>query len=710
MILEFLSLLLLNQIIGDCILQYDRIFFKRDAERFTLLEQFVFSLILGMLMSGLLTLIVVAFIPFNYYVFLLLNALFIFITIVVNRGRIYGFFYWQIYESIKHKKFDDKTKRYYLKFGAFLIGIILLNLYIRSFIYDIRNIDLLPFADRALSTIRNGLNFNFSNYLFNHKFPFKTYFFSIILIPFYAINPSEWLNIVGVYLSSLQIFLFFILIFILLHIITPKFNIIPVFFITTATVVFLSWFSYFLPTNFTIILFLTFLLFLFNQKIKSLFIGTLLLYFTFIIHPSSTLILYTLPLVLTILLNLRFEPDKLVPSYYKKKEKLISFLKKNKSKMIIGFISLFLILFLFLVINSSFIQDIWNKYIRYSSYNTTLPTPILWRKLTLGFWITLFVLIFFVYLYKRKNSPNKNYLILFFVLFTVYLTIYLLFPELLNDIIRTLYSEFRFIIYLDISLLILIPILLFFIKRDYDLFYRNNFMGVLKRNKKVIREHFIKKKSVFRNLVIRIYLIFKKKNKKYREFINFSNIIYLLTILSLIFYCLLKTIPNYQKRYYHKYFEEFWYDEYSNAFIFLNNIALGYETYMFNQNNPYSHMNAHVSTYMEDVRCVDFNQANFYMNDLKYQTNNSNYQAFQNFVFNESKLIENDENLPIYLKVVKTVDYIIIDSFLNPNLCKLMENDTTHFTKIFEIPIVNSIIILLNSLNPNMHVYIFKTN
>jgi hypothetical protein len=180
----------------------------------------------------------------------------------------------------------------------------------------------------------------------------------------------------------------------------------------------------------------------------------------------------------------------------------------------------------------------------------------------------------------------------------------------------------------------------------------------------------------------------------------------------------LKAIPNYNKRYYHKYFEEFWFDEYSYAAEFLDSITLGYETYMFNINTGYSHMWPHLHTYLGDLRCINFNQAKDYYNDDSYQSNNSEYQNFLNFVFNKTKLINNLQanykNLPGYLKITKNLDYILIDSFSNPNLCELMLNDTTHFKNIFQCRIFNLIflfnsIILRNPNSLNISVFIFQT-
>jgi hypothetical protein len=85
---------------------------------------------------------------------------------------------------------------------------------------------------------------------------------------------------------------------------------------------------------------------------------------------------------------------------------------------------------------------------------------------------------------------------------------------------------------------------------------------------------------------------------------------------------------------------------------------------------------------------------------------------FLEFVFNSSKFINNLQanykNLPAYLKFAKTVDYILIDEIYNPNLCKLMLNDTLHFDNIFELRITN-LIFLLNSYSLDVSLYIFKT-
>jgi hypothetical protein len=133
---------------------------------------------------------------------------------------------------------------------------------------------------------------------------------------------------------------------------------------------------------------------------------------------------------------------------------------------------------------------------------------------------------------------------------------------------------------------------------------------------------------------------------------------------------------------------------------------------MFNANSPFSHLWAHLHTNLGDLRSIDLGQVRMYMFDSLYSSNNSNYRAFLNFVFNETKFINKEQGnykeLPNYLKISKKVDYIIIDDLAAPNLCELMLNDTNHFKKTFECRMIN-LIILSSPQNIDSSVYIFKT-
>jgi hypothetical protein len=407
-----------------------------------------------------------------------------------------------------------------------------------------------------------------------------------------------------------------------------------------------------------------------------------------------------------------YEPERLFRNYYERKNKLLSFIKNNKWKIILGTLLLILIAGIGIFLNLSYLKWLINKFIKTTGFNTTISSLSLWRNLTIGFFFNLIVLLLYLYLFRKNKIKKKKYFLLFFFLLNLYLTIYLIDSELWNDIIRTLYAEFRFIVYLDVSLIILVPILFSLIlKKTYRLKKARTYIKL-----KIIEIfRFTKKLSPSISIIFKkLYFQIKKIKKKWDKHFNLSKIIAVFLFLSLFLYCSFKAVQNYEKRYYHKYFEVFWFDEYTYATEFLDTITIGYETYMFDTNSPYSHMWPHIHTYLGDLRCIRFGEVKPYYNDFKYRGSSSDleYSNFLNFVFNETKFINkmqaNYENLPPYMRITKTVNYILIDSYSNPNLCRLMNNDTTHFDQVFQLRITNPIYIITSG-NINLSVYIFRT-
>ncbi len=711
MIIIFLLILLLYELIGDSILQLDRIIFKRRIDRFNLLEHFVFSLMLGLIINTLFTFIVIYIGPFDFTLFLLCNFIFLIVILLINKGSFKGFFYWRAYKGLRNKEKSKRSWHYFRKFFFFFIGIVLLDIYINSFVIELEFVDLYNHSRFALDYIKHGWYYYGSNILFDLFVVDEIYasrIFIFTLIPFYSIAPSGWLYISGILLTKLQFYMIFTLIFIILYKFDSKFNIIIIFFVCAATMMFPSFFTYFLPTNFTIVPFLILLIFLFNENYKSLFIELLLFIFIIFIHITSILFILSIPLILTLLLNWIFDPTSLFHNYYEKKNKIIIYIKKKRWIFLFG-IEIIIISSLFLIIlNSSYIIDSINSYSNISnSYDVSfLPTLYVWQKLTIGLVFNIGILIGIFYLFKSKKIKRVKYLVLFFFILNLYLTIYLMDYEFWYNIINTFYCEFRLIVYLDISLLILVPVLFSII------FKKTKFL-----NKK---EFYAKKKLLFINNYLKrfdlnvlsfykkINHFLKRKRIELHNYITFSKLANAIIILILLFYCVIRAIPNYQERYYRDSFEDLAYKSYYITLSLLNTYAIDYQTYMIDPS--FSWKITH--TYLYKLRCIDLNQITPYYDDFRYKVNNSGYQDFLDFVYNTTKIIYYKQATYKYnyLRYTKRVDYIIIDNFANPKLCNLMLNDTIHFKKIFQIRYVhlniNLISLIINSRIP--YIYIFE--
>ncbi len=87
MLIQFIFLLILFQVTGDVILQIDKLIFKKKILNYTLIEHFIFSLILGLVVNTLFSLIEVFFL---YYLFIYIQfyynilKLFIFLILILH--------------------------------------------------------------------------------------------------------------------------------------------------------------------------------------------------------------------------------------------------------------------------------------------------------------------------------------------------------------------------------------------------------------------------------------------------------------------------------------------------------------------------------------------------------------------------------------------------------------------------------------------------
>ncbi|TXT64891.1 MAG: membrane protein of unknown function [Promethearchaeota archaeon] len=703
MVIEFLLLLLLFQLSGDCLLQSDRILFKRDFNRFTLLEQFILSLILGLILNIFFTILVIYMVPFNFLLLLIFNFSFLGIHFIFNKFSFKGFFYWQISEIIKNREKCEVSWDYYKKFLLFFIGILILDFYISSFVDHYRYVDLYTPVYYALDSIHYGWNFYSPSFLFNPSDPYKIAFFKFLLIPFFAISPEHWLFISGAFLSRLQFYLFFSLVFIIIQKFDYKYSIFISFLIYIATVVVPSYFTYFLATNFPITIFLAVAVILFNKRIRSLFIELFLILSLILIHLPTFILIYFIPLSITILLAWYFEPEVIFKDYYERKKSLLSFIKKHKVKIVFGILMLFIAVLLVILIYFSMIISILEIY--FSLEATIIISSFefivyIWKEFTIGLIFNIMLLVLFIILLKKNLiTPNKYPVLLFFLL-NLYLTIYLLGYEYSTMILRTLYPPQRFIVFLDISLIILVPVVVSLILKHSSKFNRINILrksenfsiNNSKRNFKS-EKHILKRNSL------------KALNQKLRKKNKRSTLINSTLIIILLIYCCSKASSNYDNNYYRNRHYHF-----DLPYVFLGQVAFESETFMLNPSYG-AHYRYAALTNLVGLRCIDFNQVRPYYSDNQYQSNTLHYESFINFIFNEIKSIEKIQAVykDTSLRFVIKCDYIIVDSINNPNLCKLMLNDTVHFTKIFQTVMYNDYEILLASLTEVGTLYIFKT-
>ena len=657
MILNFFLLLLMFQLCGDVVLQINKIKFKKEIRNLTLLEHFIFSLILGMILNTYFTVVVVFFIPFNLLILYFINLTFLIFGFLLNGKSFKDFFYWRLTKILQKEERIAKSREYYIRLLFFVILTIIADIFISSRFYQLEFQDLLTYAHYALDSIRNGWNIYDVGFIIG---PYTIQLFTFLVIPFYSISPNNWLIMSGVYLSKLQFYLFFALIFIILFRYKSKVNPVIVPLIYISTLFFNSWFYYFLPSNFNLILILILIQFLFIKEIKSLFIGIIVIISIISFHLPSTLIMFGVPLVSTFIIFYRREKNTFI-NFLKFKKNINKIWRKISGfNKLILFGILILISITIIIILWPYFDWVWNNYLMLSLPDDKIkPIWLIWGDYTIGLYIILPILFLLGYhILKSKNLGDQKYILIFFFILSVYISILLSNFDFWRLIFRSSYPEYRFVIYLDFSLFLLIPIFLFTIKSQ-TLKY--------KKNRKILH------------------------NFKYRiQILKMTYIFIIIFIFSSFAY---KVQENSVDNYKHKFFADYWPYGYYNTTLYLQTIDISNATYMFNpKGKVFTAGWNFFHTYLGDTRCIDLEQVTPYYNDSLYSVDNpkrlNEYEYFLEFVFNETKYIyhfqANYKNLPDYMRKTKVINYFFIDSWSNENLCNLLLNDSTHFQLLYK--------------------------
>lgn len=680
MLFQFLLIILIYQFTGDAVLQFNKIFFKKKIENYTLLEHFLFSLVFGIILNSIFTLIEVYFIPFNLLLLFIINFIFIGIGFFINHRSFQGFFYWRFFMNFQRDDIIPETRDYYLKLLIFLILIIIIDSYFRLFLHTSKRFqDLTLYTHHALDAIRNGWNNYDPNYL---GYNFSSKIFTFLLIPFYSMDPNNWLFITDVFLIRLQFYLFFLIVYIIFYKLNSRLNVLMLLIFVSA-IYLPTWFSYFLPSNFIIIVFLLLLIYCLDENLRSTFLFIITLTFSALLHITSILIMFGFPLLLTLLIKFYKEPNSLFlyKKFTDKNNRILKILQKYKIFIFFGILLSSIIL---IKVLSPIIINAWNFYFSLFRFDATpIPTWELWNSYTLG--LSIMIPIFILIGLNLRNSKIFNshkYFLLFFFIFSLYISIILLNYDFWRHIIRSTYLEYRFIIYLDLSIVFLIPY--FF----YILQYEKKKLQSIENNKYNSHKNLVKKYNIqfqkFKRYINKNYLQLKEKIREKKNYI----LIYLIIVLI----CVPKVYNNYKNNYKYRQFSNYWPTSYQNAVNYLKNFDLSNSTYIFNPNAKIFTADWNFfHTYLGDTRCINLDIASPFFNDSLYSTDNVdlkvNYNFFLDFIFNQTKKIYSYaavyKTLPESLKQTTLVDYIFLDSYSNGYLVSNMINDT-RFIQIFE--------------------------
>ncbi|MHA1326898.1 MAG: hypothetical protein ACTSRH_06200 [Promethearchaeota archaeon] len=147
-----------------------------------------------------------------------------------------------------------------------------------------------------------------------------------------------------------------------------------------------------------------------------------------------------------------------------------------------------------------------------------------------------------------------------------------------------------------------------------------------------------------------------------------------------------------------------------HAIEFLVENSDPYSTYAFNPNNFFRRANWNLyHTFLGDLRCIDPNEIQNFLDDQLYNYNNKNFMVnFNNFIdycFNQSKNIysyaANYKNLPDSLKVTNIINYLFLENLTNENLINLIINSNYFFLIYNETSIW---------LNYKYTIYLFQAN
>jgi len=668
MLLRFLFLLILFEISGDSILQINKVFFKKDVNRFNLLEHFIFGLIIGILVNSTLTLLIVYFIPFNFWILLTLNGILLLIVFFFNNNSFHDFFYSRLINSLLGKTQINETKKFFKRFLIYLTFLVLIDIYLSTIIEwnHIMPKDTWGYVHYSLDSIRNGWNYYDPNYLFKDgNRIYYSNFFSFLLIPFLSIDPTNWMVIINVYLFRLQFYLFFSLIFLLLHRFNSRFSYLIII-LYLSSFHFLTFFSYFLPTNFNIILILVLLNFIFFKDIKSNFIAIFLIIFLFLIHGPSLIVIFSIPIILTIFIKYVQDP-KSFNTYKKFVELKLKFVKQVKKYKYLVIFTFLIVIFTFIIIVYPYIYYFIDLYLQKEGRLDATPTPVseLWENyIIFGLPITIllyFGIIFGLIIIKKKKKDLP--IILWFLILSIWMTVILIDWDFWRHFIHISYLEYRYIIFLDFSFFLLIPIFFEIIRKSQNEFFKKR----------------------FKNLKI------KSRINKLKIF-TIKKSISLILLIALLNHCSTGILNNFHSNYNFSYFSKYWPSAYLEAVNFVNEIKTDNSTYMFYSESVIFTANwEFFHTYLGDTRCINPDNTFKYYNDSLYSSFNPNYlfnyNSFLNFVFNESKEIysymASYKNLPEDMRTTIKIEFIFIDSASNNYLTNLMRNDTL-FNLIFE--------------------------
>jgi hypothetical protein len=663
-ILGFVFYTILSQFSGDIIIQLDNHLREKKTNRFTFLEQFLLSLILGFGINSLLTMIIIYFIPFSMLLLLFINIL-LFVILIVFKISPKNMFWFRLFNFNKNESNKLENKIYYIKYIFFIaISIIIIVNIIEKIQLNNQKplLDIFVYLHHSLDGIQYGWNLYDPNYLGSY-YTFKIYTF--YLIPFLSINPSMWYEIIWLYFPYYLLILFFSLNYTLIYRINQ--NSYLLFLIAFLSFDYLpTWIVYTVPSSWDFYLIFVIIYFLFIDDSVSYIIVPLSIGFLLMFHMVS-IIFFGVPLLIGIIIRMATD-FRAFPMLNKIKLKFFNFSRMKKLSYIL---SIVIIILITIILFKPLLQRLFSIYESYYFiyYNSSFYDAIV-EEVKNKTRIAIIIFILSILMIRKDGTFKDVYpfvifsIIFFFILFIAYWN----FPEM-RYYIRTPYLPYRYKIYYDFGGIYALII-------TFHFFDKNNLFGKVR----------IWSNSILKDIIQKI------KNDEVLSHKIFPTVktIFILVVLTVnrlpqVYTNLIEPETPYR----YQQFTNYWPGSYIHAMEYVLNIS-DKPVYAFNPESQIINWNiAH--TFMRDSPCINLSEFQYYAKESNYpdMTSDFSYQnwvQFYIYMFVSNKTLypysANYKNIPKTEWTTYQVDYIFVDSFTNRNLVIYLLNTPT-FEMIF---------------------------
>lgn len=708
----FVGLGVLYFLCGECWLRL--LSRRRASPDLHPLTQGLVCIFLGILFNTALTGVIVAFGPFSYLPLLLGDAILLVTTVKVVPDWVQGLALSRVVQIVKQRKGNEHLVKeivLILSYGACGVGVYLHFWHLFSAGGHTQLHDIFTLVHKALTAIRRGWDFNQSS-----RYPFGyPDFFSVMVVPGLALDPGSWYATCTILFSMVQYSLFFAGILAVSFRVRCNFpHLVFVPFLTSTYLP--TWLFYLHPSNWALILFCVLMLASLGgtrvqAKPKSgagdergpsttrkppstAPISVVLFGLLLGIHFASLLWL-GLPYLLAMAWKGRaggnFKRTNMGtagmaenPGTTTSKADAAKDMKqlaprtqsRSRKRLFLSWASLFAGPILVILITLTLISSGGDFFTSYSAFGQEFAPPYLetWTYFSIGpAQIALFlagaVLAGVPLLWKK--TPYR-----FFwgcvIGMLVYNVLYLAFFDVTSRVVRTYYAFYRFFIYVDLSLLLLVPLIVGGARESIPrgaLVHLQTQWRAWTRHHPRIPVHLRRLPQCGK---------WKRNWGPWSGTIKKRNAWGIFLVLcfstSVVGLSLEKIEYNSRHEYGFPHFSSYWPEAHVAALQFTHEHITPNATVLFDEGNDIiSFHYPTVSIYLGDAPLVDPAESRPYFDEARYNQTNArreaNFQGFKTYVRSPSK------RLVAGTLRIQSENYLIVDTHSNPELVSLILSD-----------------------------------